>query len=285
MMKRLLPLTLVLCSIALLGEAGALLAKHVRVIADVRTVSVPLVAGIPELEHRRALLSEQVELAELQSSLRLGSQEERVRTYVLPAQFDLDRIVALFDVFSLAIPADPAVASMSPLTTGAPEPAGDGLEAMPITVSFAVHDDGIRGLLDLFRLSGMLTVADALSEEEMAALLASVEAENPAGIVPLEQFLSADLLEYAQNPKLWEERLRRSFLQSGVQQAIDTALQTSLLRNAKEFLGGRAGFLLSEQQLWPLPLFTIDGVHASQGRAPGWYTLTVTLRTYRRSAA
>jgi hypothetical protein len=284
-MKRILLPLFVVASIALLAVAGKLAVTHVQVIADVRTTIVPLVAELPALERRHALLSQQVELAELQSALRVGSTEEKVRTYVLPEAFDVERMVALFDVFNLAIPGSDHVTSMSAVEFGTPEAAQSGLESMPIRVRFTADKQGSEELMRFFRFAGVLTIADTLSEAELSSLLTSVEADTPAGIVPLEQFLSTDLLTYSQNPKPFEERLRRSFLESDALLAIDELLRMPVLRDARSFLGGVAGMRISEQKLWPMPMLTVEEVHAVPGRAPGWQTLSFVLRTYRRTAA
>ncbi len=281
-MKRILILFGALAGVALLTVSGNLISEHVRVIADVREVSVPLVAELPLLERRASLLKEQVELAQLQSAMRVGSQEERVHVYVLPKEFDMDRIVALFDVFSLTIPQQAYIGSMSPVVFGEPATVGHALQALPITVSFSVHENGMHTLLDLFRLAGTVTLSDAFSKDELETLLAGIETESPAGIIPLEQFLSADLLEYAREPRPYEEQLRRSFTSAHVQHMFDDLLRTSLLRDARSYLGGPAGLLLKEQKLWPMPFMAFEEIRSVPGRAQGWHTVTLVLHTYRR---
>jgi hypothetical protein len=281
-MKRLSLPFLALASIALLGLAGHLAITHVQVISDVRATVVPVVSGLPALERRYALLSEQVELSELQAALRVGSHEERVRVYVLPEQFDIDRLVALFDVFSLAIPRSEDIASMSAVEFGTPQSAGDGLESMPIRVTFTANERGAEELMRFFRFAGVLTVADTLSQSEMSALLVGIEETTPAGIVPMEQFLSTDLLAYAQDSKPIEERLRRSFMEGDGSSIIQQLLASPVLRDARAFLGGPAGSLIAQQKLWPMPMITVEELRAVPGRAPGWHTLSFVLHTYRR---
>lgn len=281
-MKRYLPSCGIIAGLILLGVSGSLIREHVRVIADVRNVSVPLVAELPLLEQRVSLVKEQVELAQLQSALRVGSDEERVHVYVLPEEFDIDRIVALFDVFSLTIPQQEFIANMSAIEFGEAVSVDEGLEALPITVSFSVHEQGIKDLINLFQIAGSVTVGDVFSKDELDALLAGIETESPAGIISLEQFLSTDLLEYSREPRPYEERLRRSFTSTHVQHMFDDLLRTSLLQDARSYLGGPAGALIQGQKLWPMPFMTFENIHSMPGNVASWHTLTLTLHTYRR---
>ena len=274
-----------LTGVILLGISGALVYEHVRSVIMVRDVSVPLMVAVPELEHRSALLKEQVELAELQASLRIGSYEEQVHRYVLPEHVDFDRLIALFDVLSLLTEEHTFLASMSPLTVGDEMQSDDGLQSVPLFVSFAVHEDGMDHLINFFRLAGLVTVADALSPAEIAVLLERLETENPAGIVALEQFFSAGLLQYSREPRPYEESLRRTFVGSSVLPLLEEALQTSLLADAKQFLGGHLGQVLEQQQLWPLPFLLVHDVVITPGRAPGWYMCSLTLQHFARGSS
>lgn len=270
--------------VGLLGASVTLVSEHVYAIVGVRDTAVPLIAQLTELRYRQALLHEQVELTQLQSALRIGSQEERVRTYVLPARPNTDRIIALFDVLSLLPGQHAFIGGLSPITIGdALSEERGALQAVPVSVQCTIRRDGLEHILNFFRLSGMLTVADALRADEIAMLLDYVEAANPAGIVALEQFLSADLLAYARDATTYEDQLLRGFSSPDVLASLRQTLQASLLRDARVFLSGALGDVLEQQGLWPLPFLLIRDVQIQTGGAPEWFRISLTLHAYHRS--
>lgn len=270
--------------IGLFGASIALVSEHVHAIVGVRDTAVPLIAQLTDLRYRQALLHEQVELTQLQSALRIGSQEEQVRTYVLPNQPNTDRIIALFDVLSLLPGQHAFIGGLSPITIGDAFAEEEGvLQTIPISVQCTVRRDGLERMLNFFRLSGVLTVADALRTDEIAMILAQVEAVDPAGIVALEQFFSTDLLEYAREPDVHEDQLLKGFSSPDVLEALRQTLQTSLLHDARMFLGDALGDVLEQQGLWPLPFLLIRDVQIQPGGAAEWFRVSLTLHAYHRS--
>jgi hypothetical protein len=73
-----------------------LLLGHIEIITMVRSVSLPTLASISTLENTATVLQKQVELAELQASKHSSLAEEQLAAYVLPAKFDIDRLVAAY---------------------------------------------------------------------------------------------------------------------------------------------------------------------------------------------
>ncbi len=277
--------TLFFVGLFFLGISGSLITDHVRTIASVREVSVPLVADLPIMERRKALLAEQVDLTELQNSLRIGSHEERMRVYVIPDEFDIDRLVALFEVLTLTVKKLDYIAStVSPIEFGEEVVVGDGVYALPISLRLSVRDDGLANIFNLFKLAGLVTIADALTEEEMTHLFERIEEENPAGIVALEQFISTDLLEYALDPRPSDDRLKRSFLGSNFLRTFEDVFSESLVADAKELLGGPLGHVLKQQKLWPMPFLTFEKILTESGKADGWQMLSIKFHAYRRSS-
>lgn len=276
-------LTLVAVGFTALSVSGVLMAEHIERVSEVRAIAVPLVAEMPALERRLNMLTEQVELAELHAALRVGSKEEQVFVYVLPREFDIDRLLSLFDLLNAHFTEQGQMADMSPISFGDDVQTREGYVSRPIDVSFALHEDATLQLLTLLRLAGTLTISDALTIDELALLFERTEAENPAGIVALEQFLSTDLLEYALSPRAHEDRLLRSFSSNSFNSAFQTVLQSSLLRDARQALGGPLGKKLEEYEAWPLPIMTVEGVRETPGAAKGWSTLSLQLHVYRRA--
>ena len=66
--------------------AGMLMYAHIQTIIQVRDVSVPIVGQLPQMERRLAALTQQIELTELHSATRIGSQQEKVEVYALPEE-------------------------------------------------------------------------------------------------------------------------------------------------------------------------------------------------------
>ena len=276
--------SLFLVGLSFLGISSSLITEHIRTIASVREVSVPLVSEIPIMEQRKALLTEQVELTELQNSLRIGSNEERMRVYVLPDEFDIDRLVALFDVLTIAVKKLDYIASLiSPIEFGEEVLIGNGVYALPISLKLSVSDDGLENIFNIFKLAGLVTIADALTEEEMAHLFKRIEEENPAGIVALEQFISTDLLEYALDSRPYDDRLKRSFLGSNFLKTLEDVFSESVVADAKDLLGGPLGHVLKQQKLWPMPFLTFEKIIIEQGKSDGWHMLSIRFHAYRRS--
>lgn len=270
--------------LTLLTISGILLYGHAQAITITRTESVPLLAELPSLEHTAKILKEQSELAELEATTRVGSQIERVRTYVLPEKSDLDRTIAVFEIMRETLSKKHQLGSMSDITFEEQNTREDGTIVRPLLVSFTVHEEAAPDIAALLRLSGLMSVGDALTEQEIALLLDSTEAENPSGIVAVEQFLSTDLLNYAQNTRLAEERLLRSFVSTSFVQSLQNVTRTSLLRDATRVLGGEIGAELQRYELWPLQMMSIEKAELEPGSVEGWYTLSLRVLVHMRAS-
>ena len=263
-----------------MGVSALLISMHVHTISQVRDVSVPIVAALPQLEHRLHALQEQVELTELQSATRAGSPQEKVEVYALPKETNVSRLVATFEVIRDVLSRDGSLADMSEINVSEPEDGDDGSQVRHVSVEFAVHEHGLKSILLVVRLAGLLTVGDLLTEQELALLVDRVEQDNPAGIVALEQFLSVDVLRYAEDPKTYEEQLKRSFSTSTFLNAFENVVRTSMLYDAKILLGSDLGQVLQGYKLWPMQIMALDEVSVTPGNAPKWYKLGVTVSVF-----
>jgi hypothetical protein len=259
---------------------GILMHAHIQTIIQVRDISVPIVGQLPRMERRLAALTQQVELTELHAVTRIGSQQEKVEVYALPEETNISRIVATFEVIRDVLTRDGLMSSMSPLDISAASKREDGSVSRTISVEFAAHEDGLKTIMLLVRLSGLLTVGDVLTEEEVAILVDRIEQENPSGIIALEQFLTADLLRYAENSKTYEEQLKRSFSSTTFLNLFENVLRTSLLREVKILLRSDLGEILSGYKLWPLQLMAVEEVSIRPGDAPKWQKLGLTLLVF-----
>lgn len=267
----------------LLALSTVLIQEHIRVVQSIREEAIPLVATLPALEQRVAVLEEQVEMTELQSALRVGSQEERMRVYVLPDEIDTDRVVSTFDVIGdvlkqRGIAADVASVSFGDLTVAV------DMFKRNVTLRSALSREGVRELLTLIDLSGTLTVADALTDGERTELYEYVERSNPAGIADIEEFLSTDIMEYMAEGRSYEQKMLRSFSDETLSNAILNVIHSSRLKDAKRLLGGPMGAVLNDQQLWPMPLMTLEEVRLKAGGAPGWFEAEVHIAIFQRNS-
>lgn len=270
-------------STGLLGLSAFLLITHANTILRVRDVSVPLVAKLPGLERQLNVLKEQVELSELHATTRTGSHEERIHVYVLPEEPDLDRLLATIEVFQESLRRKGQLGATSSIDLREEEKLSDDVSVQRMTAQFAVTDPGIRTILQFVQVAGVLTVGDALQPDELDFILRKTEEENPAGIVALEQFLTTDLFAFSRNPKLYTERVFRSFSSDSFHEALLTILQSSLLRDSQELFGGEFGQAIERAHLWPVQLIRLGGAELKQGGSEGWYRLTLDLLVYSRS--
>lgn len=259
---------------------SSLLYAHINTIIQVRDVSVPIVRHLPQMERRLAALTQQIELTELHSVTRVGSQQEKIEVYALPEETNVSRIVATFEVIRDVLTRDKLLAEMSDLDISEPLKREDGSVSRTVSVEFAAHEDGLRTIMLLVELSGLLTIGDVLTDQEVALLVDRIEKENPSGIVALEQFMTADLLRYAENPKTYEQQLKRSFSSTTFLNVFENVLRTSLLREVKVLLRSDLGEILSGYKLWPLQLMAVEEVSMRPGDAPGWQRLGLELSIF-----
>jgi hypothetical protein len=260
--------------------AVQLLLRHVTVVQEVRATALPLAQEIPQLERRLRIITEQEELAQLQEALRIGSPEERVHVYALPEESDLDKTVTALDLLRDELSTQKLLTRMSDIRFGEVGVAEGGIRRQPVSLAFAAHQQGLAAFMLFVKLSGLLTVADALSADQRSTLLKHTELENPAGIVALERFLSTDLLEYLRDSRTYEEQLLKSFSTQAFEQVFRGVLRSSILPDAQRLLAGRLGQALQAGRLWPLQMLSPASISLESGSAPEWYRVEVVLSLY-----
>ncbi|MBT3293272.1 hypothetical protein HN512_02945 [Candidatus Peregrinibacteria bacterium] len=262
-------------ALTLLIISAQIMSKQVRAIANASQVSLPLVAELPVLERRLNTITQQIEMAELNSVLKIGSQKEQVDVLILPKEPDFDRLISIFDVLQEGLKSKNILKNASKIDIGDPIE-----DAYPIHFSFDVHEEGLRKFLSFTRIAGLLTVGDALSPEEREMLIHKTEEENPTGIIALEQFFSTDLLRYALDSRSHEEQLLRSFSSSDFVSLFRMTMQSSLLREVRILFEGDFGQLIDDHNLWPFPMLIMDSINLKKGGAPKWRNVSVQLFLY-----
>ncbi len=269
-------------SALLLLLGGKLLAEHIAAVEHVRASTLPLAEEIPQMEHRVKVIEQQRELSELSAALRIGSPEERVRVYALPEEVDIDKVVAVLDLFTESLRASHVLSSASGVDFGPAEPAVDGIQSTPVRLTMSLHKDGIGAFTTFIRLCGMLTVADALTPDERTRLLRQTEIENPAAIVALEQYLNTDLLSYIREPRPADDQLLRSFSSQSFERAFRDILRSSLLPEVQRVIGGTFAETLHARKLWPMQMMDIRSIGLETGTAADWYKVKMELVLYTR---
>jgi hypothetical protein len=269
---------------ALLAFAGALVFTHAFTIRQVKEVGVPAAMLLPKMETRLLLLKDQLEAAELQEALRTGSAAEQLHTHVLPADLNLDRLLATFDLLRDAFQRDLLLFSLSPIHVGEPSPlpGADGIRAIPVSLEAEVSEEGMDKLMLLLRLSGAMTVSDALTPSELSSLINLTEQENPAALTVLEQFLAVDLLQYAKQPEAYESQVLRSLTSEDFEIQFTELLKHSMLAKARYLYGGSIGDLLEAHNLWPAQMLGVRNVERTS-LANGKFRLKLELEAYVRS--
>lgn len=279
-LRRLTPERMTATAFALLAASGMLLWMHAASVRDMREVGLPAALALPQIEKRMEILTEQNEIAELQAALRGGSEEERLRVYVLPEQEDIDRLLATFDVLFSYLEQKRMLSGVpGGVRVGEKVSASGNLSALPLSFEALVTREGLSHLLLFAELSGLLTVSDALSPADIDELLAFTEQENPASVAALEHFLATDLLRYSEEPKPFEEQLRTSF-SSAAETRLHALLERPRLRRAKAVFGDLAP-VLRRQNLWPLRLLTVEKALVEEGEN-GLVRVSLTLHAYVR---
>lgn len=271
-------------SVALIILGGKSLAFHIVTVRDVRASSLPLAQEIPALERRLNVLKEQKELTELSHALRVGSPEEQVHVYALPKETDIDKVVTAFDALTEELRHRNILTKTSPIVFGDTVSGENGIRTQTVTFDATLHQDGIAALQTFVRLSGLLSVADALSPDERSRLLLQTELENPAAIVALEQFLNTDLLSYLREPRPAEEQLLKSFSSQSFERAFRDVIRESLLADAGRLLTPEFARVLADARLWPMQMMDIEAISVEAGGAEGWYRVKVKVALYMRGS-
>ncbi|NOS67868.1 MAG: hypothetical protein HOO67_05930 [Candidatus Peribacteraceae bacterium] len=270
----------------LLSFSVFLVRGHFQALKDVREYALPLAAEIPPMERRARLLSQQMELIQLEASLRTGSAEEKLHVYVLPQGGDMTRLLAFLESSRTFLERRKLLREMSSIIVGDPEdipsvPGSQPLQTRTLTFSATVRPEGRDQLFSILELSGLLTVGDVLSPDDVKALFSLTETQNYAGIVPVEQFLSSDLLSYVSDPTIPEARLKQAMSSEEFLTAFRSLLENSRLPKVRDFLKGDLGRTLVAQKLWPIQFMTMEN-ESLEELPDGLVKVDVTVKAYGR---
>lgn len=267
-----------LCCLTL---SAVLLATHAGAVRAMSEIGLPAAIELPLLEQRMQILKEQNEVAELQVALATGSSQEMLNVYVLPSEVDSVRPLATFDVLVSYLQKKKQLMYISAITVGDVQKESESLIYKPLTFTAHVTRDGWKNMLLFTKLSGLMTIGDALGESEFTNLLSLTEQENPATVAALEQFFSVDLLRYVQEPRPFNDAFLKSFSSDTTLQAVRAFIDGPRLQSIRELLDPMAPTLRANR-LWPLPFMDIQTVD-QRLREDGTFEVTVTVLVYGRT--
>lgn len=279
-------------SVLLLAVSVLLLTEHLWIVQDMRGSALPLAADVSSLERRADVLHAQKEVLVVQASKQSGSLEEQLRAYVLPEERDVRRLLGFFDVTRSLLENSGMARSFSAIELGDPvsvhlsdrdSSPGLAVTRQSLTFQATVSVEGASRFLSLVDLTGLLTVGDTLTQEEIHRLFALTEAENFGGITAVEQFLRTDLVSYARDPRAADDRLLKAFSSEQFLAAFRSILHTSRLEDARHVLGGSFGAALLRTAVWPGPFLVLDSVTWEQERGD-WVKMSIVLQVYGRDS-
>lgn len=276
---------------AALFLAAVLAYGHGSALRELRTMGLPAALRLPSLEERRAQLQEQEDVASLHASLQTAAVDEWVRTSVLPSDADTYPVAALLQAFEDVGRRDGSVqridiTAVHPVQADAsiPPHAGEQAAFAPIDVQAVLSSDAMERLLQLLQMTSILTVGDALSDDERSLLLQAAEEESPVALTVTEQFFSTDILTYALDPVGVEHRFLQLFPSPLVERTLSGITAQSHLQDARHLLGGPLGQALLARHLWPSRLLVLQSWE-EEHRPDGLFLIRMTLRAYVRQTA
>lgn len=260
-------LTVLLMAFALFLVSAVLIREHAETLAMVQDDVLPIAGNVSTLQAHLEALAAQSDLAQRASAGRATSLKEQLSAYVMPSTPDQARSVALLEALMRRLQLENHLTSAVSVDAGSVAPSAlvPGASALPLHVTLQVDEEGARSAIAFLRLTGMLTVGDALTSSQSALLLRSVEEGNPADIVALEQFLQTDLLAYAAASDAAEGRLLAGVSAPSFADTFHAVQKDSLLPEAREILGGDFGKILRDAKLWPSPFLLVSAVALRPG--------------------
>lgn len=266
--------------LSLLAVSCILLSDHAAAVRRMRDTGLPAAVELPVLEQRMRMLKEQNEVAELQAALSTGSMQEMLDAYVLPSGTGSVRTLTQLDTLFTFLRQSHELFDVSAVSVGQRTNGSGNITVVPFTFSAHLTRDGWKKMLLFTDVSGVMTVEDMVDDATFTELLSLTEQENPATIAALEQFFSADLLRYSEEPRPFHEALLKSFSSDASLQAIHTFLDTPRLQSVRSFLAPISKTLRANR-LWPLQFLQMQEV-SQHVRDDGTLDVTVTVGAYGR---
>lgn len=241
-----------------------LLAVSIGQFARVRDEAVITGATLPTLRASVALLSATIDAEKAFRERGSASREEIIDTYVLPKSAETTRAAHVLTTIAESIGAPSSehsvVIERMHFEHRAMQEAGIGIaSAMSGTrgeVLLRGSFQSVTAFLAIVGLSGELMIGDVLSEQAQQDFLSEMHRASPEHVKAALEFLSTDLLSYAAEPDVREDRILRNATPNDAAIIRGLLLKNGLAR-VRSVLSQRAA-TLREKHAWPLPLMRID---------------------------
>lgn len=279
------PAVLWAASLALLALSGLQLRDQAAAVRAAKTHFLPIAAEIPALERRLRVLRQETEVGQLQAQLRTGSSEEKMRLYALPEGTGAPRALQLLDLLRDTLTTRSTLRTLSQVqvTDAAPPQELPDVAVRRLAFTATLNEEGLQSVLKTLSITGLVTVADALTSEQRRELTLAAERQNPASISSLGQFFATDLFTYARDPRAPEQRLLAAIPAEEFAAILRRAVASSQLKDAQQVLQGFVGDALFKEKLWPLPLLTLASLTVERGEEAGWVRASFVLQSYGRT--
>lgn len=272
------PFITLFLTVLFIALSALLLSAHAKAVASMRETGLPAALRLMQIEKRAEVLREQNEAAQLQAALRTGTEEEILRLSVLPDDAAVDRLLPTLEVFFASLQEKGMLRAFPVVTVGDPvdhQFADKSWRTSPVQFTIITSEEGMAQFFSFIESAGMLTVSDLLSPQDIDRLLVLTEEQNPAAITALEQFLSSDLLRFAQSPRPFEDQLFAALSSPVFADELRSMLHQSARRAQLVLLSDLAP-VLRTKHLWPMRFLAMQGVTIER-LTDGWLRATVTV--------
>ncbi len=258
--------------IVLCAAAIGLIVSHARLFSEKRDTAVMVGTSLPEQRSEVALLSANVEAEQAFQRDALVAKEEQASVYVLPDASPVPRAVRSIQETVLALAQDgKETIALEQLSFD--ENISEHGSYKSLSGSFVLRGtfQSVARFLGILSFSGDMILKDALPADSEQAFLKQVEASAPLSLRSAEDFLYLDLLQYASNPDLAEQRMLKDMPSEVASDVRSFILQSGAadVRGALSKVAKR----LAERTIWPLPLLRVDHVIRDGNK----WTVNVTL--------
>lgn len=250
----------ILCAVIACG----VLIAHADAFRAKRESALKIGMQLPELESSVALLQANVEAETLFFEDGLASREELADVYILPLSSPTPRLVTSLTAIADALSIVGSPLSIEKVTVSAPPEVTDGLKKYHAHLVLRGTFQSVSRFLGILSFSGDMMVKDVLPLDTQQSLLQAIEAIAPLTLRHGVDFLYTDLLEYASDPEVSEQRMLSDIptdtameLRSMVLRAGLAHVRSSLQDIAKT---------LREKHVWPFPLVDVTALRREGDR-------------------
>jgi hypothetical protein len=234
--------------------ACGILASHARLFGQKRDTAVMIGTQLPELKASVALLAANVEAEQMFAEQAQAAREEQAAVYVLPEGSPSPRTVKVMQALTQSLDI-----TLSKLWFDSALKDHGSYKTLKAHMTLRGSFQQISRLLAVTNFGGDMMVRDVLPVAAQDAFLRQVEAVAPLSLKTAEDFLYLDLMQYADEPDMHEQKMLDN-VPTAVLSDIRSALLDAGLADVRRAFSDIAEKLFSSA-LWPMPLLTIDSIN------------------------